>query len=168
MTLMPGSGPLSTQGERERVHHQAIWASPDETAQWVEEADEGWLVCRERVRHGYVRAKRGQRLRFVSKTRSGLYVRRELCPDCKAVELVELYELVPRRGTKNTVDDAVLVVSYPNYLIKGYLGKKGEGRKRTRDIRHAINVAGLRGLDLRDIEREMAELDARSREAVAS
>lgn len=167
--MFPSNGePLSIQGERERRVAETVWASDADVEEWLAEANEGWVICKERVRHGYRRAKRGERLHFVAKTERGLYVRRELCPDCQVVELVEHWQLLPKPGTKNIVAKAEMVLSYPNYLDKRYLAKPGTGRLRVSTIRQIIVTEAVAGLDLRALEKEIAQYEAEHMQATAS
>lgn len=168
--VFPGNDgePLSIQGVAEQAREETLWASDAEHRAWLEDASDGWVTCKERVRHGYRRAKRGERLHFRGKTKSGYYVRRELCPDCKAVELVELWMLKPKRGTKNIVDEAEMVLSYPNYVDKSYLATPGTGRYRARTFRQIIVTEAMAGVDLREIEREIAEYEASQVQVVSA
>jgi len=159
LSVFPG-GELSIQGEQQAEHYQTLWADEGTVSEWVDEAEEGYIVCRERARHGYKRVKRGEALSFVGKTKSGYYVRRDLCPDCQAVELVELWLLQPKKGTKNIVDKAVRVLSYPNYIKKDYQGKPGNGRMKPGMIRDVLVTKSMKGMDLRNIEAEIAEYEA--------
>lgn len=167
--MFPGNDePLSTQGEQQQKIESTLWASDADTARWLEDAKDGWVVCKQRVRHGYQRAKRGERLHFTGKTKSGYYVRRILCPDCKAVELVELWVFIPKKGTKNIIGEAELWISYPNYLDKDYLAAPGTGRMKTSKIRQLIITEAMTGVDLRDIEKEIAEYEAEQVQVVSA
>jgi hypothetical protein len=153
-------GPLSKQGEQQQVVEDTLWASDEEIRAWLEAAHPGWVICKERVRHGYTRAKRGDRLHFTGKTKRGLYVRRVLCPDCKAVEMVEMWDFVPKKGTKNMIGEARLALSYPNYVDKNYLAVPGTGRMKTQRLRELIVVEAMTGMDLREIEAEIAAYES--------
>lgn len=150
----------SVQGETQDAISDTLWATDDAISEWLDTADEGDIICRERVRHGYRRVRRGERLNFVGRTKSGLFIRRQLCPDCRKVELVEMYLLKARRGTKNVLAQAERVASYPNYLDRSYLGKPGEGRKKPSKIRDMIVTKAMEGIDIRELEREVAEYEA--------
>lgn len=167
--LFPSSDEaLSIQGIAQKAREETLWASDDDTAEWIERADDGWIICKQRSRHGYLRAKRGDRLRFTGKTKTGYFVRRILCPDCKAVELVELWVLKPKRGTKNIIAEAEVVASYPNYLDKNYLAAPGTGRMKTSKIRQMIVMQTMAGVDMRELEAEIAQYEAERRQAVSA
>lgn len=169
VSLFPNDGrPLSIQGEQQKAVSDTLWATDDTVSEWVDTADEGDVICRERQRHGYARVKRGEKLRFVGKTKSGYYVRRVLCPDCRKVELVELFLLTPKKGTKNIIERAERIGSYPNYLDRTYLNKPGTGRMKSGKIRDAIVTKSMSGVDMRDLEKEIAELEASQIEVSAS
>lgn len=146
----------SIQGEQQRVREETLWATDEEIRAWLEAAHPGWIICKERVRHGYTRAKRGERLHFTGKTARDYYVRRVLCPDCQAVEMVEHWMFVPKRGTKNKIGEARMVHSYPNYVDLNYLAVAGTGRMRTTTLREIIVMETMVGVDLREIEDEIA------------
>jgi hypothetical protein len=166
--MFPNSNePRSIQGEQQQVIAETLWASDEDTAEWINKADDGWIICKQRSRHGYQRAKRGDRLQFTGKTKSGYYVRRVLCPDCKAVELVELWIFKPKRGTQNIIGAAELVGAYPNYLDRSYLAAPGTGRMKTSKIRQLIVTDAMTGVDLREIEKEIAAYEAERRRADA-
>jgi len=156
--LMPSGG--SIQGRQQALRDSTLWADLATVLQYVEHADEGDLVCKDRVRHGYKRAKRGEPLKFVSKTKSGNYVRRQLCPDCKKVQLVEVYKLIPKRGTKNIIADVQLVTSYSIVIDDSYKGEPGNGRMKPTMLRQAIHIKAMAGMDIREIEKEIAEIEA--------
>lgn len=158
----------SIQGEQQEQYYDTLWASDEAVAEWVDDADEGFVICRERARHGYRRVKRGERLSFVAKTKTGFYVRRELCPDCKAVQLVELYALRPKKGTKNIIAEAERVLSYPVYVNKAYLGKPGFGRMKPGKVRDAIVSHALAGVDIRELEQEIEDYEAQHTPAVSA
>ena len=163
-----GEQQLSIQGERQREIEETLWASDDELRAWLNEAHPGWVVCKERVRHGYTRAKRGERLHFTGKTKKGYYVRRVLCPDCKAVEMVELWTFIPRKGTKNKIGEAEMILSYPNYVDKNYLAVPGTGRMKTQRLRELMVTEAMVGLDLREIEDEIAQYETERLQVVSA
>jgi hypothetical protein len=155
-------GPRSIQREQQQVVEDTLWATEEEIRAWLEAAHPGWIICKERVRHGYTRAKRGERLHFQgktnpTKTRPSYYVRRVVCPDCQACELVEWWVFTPKKGTKNMIGEARMIHSYPNYIDKNYLAVPGTGRMKTSTLREIIVMETMVGTDLREIEDEIAE-----------
>jgi hypothetical protein len=164
---------LSIQGEQQRVREETLWATDDEIRAWLEAAHPGWVICKERTRHGYTRAKRGERLHFTSKTketpnRPSYYVRRVLCPDCQAVEIVEWWVFIPKKGTRNKIGDARMVHSYPNYIDKNYLAVAGTGRMRTTTLREIIVMETMVGIDLREIDNEIVAYQAERLQVVSA
>jgi hypothetical protein len=167
VTLFP-TEPKSVQGEQQEKVQETLWASDEVVTEWVESADPGDVACREQARHSYPRLKRGERASFVGRTKDGYYIRRVLCPSCEKVGLIELYLLITKKGTKNIVQECRLVYSRPDYRDPSYLAKPGVGRMRMRKIREAVATTGLRGVDLRKLDAEIAESEARSIQAVVT
>lgn len=167
-------GELSIQGEQQFAREETLWATEEEIRAWLNEAHPGWIICKERVRHGYTRAQRGERLHFTGKTKprqgqdGGYYVRRVLCPDCQAVEIVEWWMFVPKRGTKNKIGEARMIHSYPNYIDKNYLAIPGTGRMKTSTLREIIVMETMVGMDLRDIEDEIAAFESERLQVVSA
>jgi len=51
-------------------------------------------------------------------------------------------------------------LSYPNYVDKNYLAVPGTGRMKTQRLRELIVVEAMTGMDLREIEAEIAAYES--------
>ena len=160
-----GGEPLSIQGERQQ--RAAIrWAGEKTVERWVTEHSPGVVACRERNRHDPPTIAETGGLHFEGIDYLGFHLRRTRCKSCKLVDIVEQWD-VAHRG--NVITKAVRVGSTPDYSVRGpngekYLGPKGEGRMRPKDVRSAIGTGYLKGMSYRDLRKETLA-NARQREA---
>lgn len=135
---------LSIQGEQEQDVQETLWASDESVDTFVRDVDERFLLCRDRVRHGYrtVTQAVAAGLEFTGETPDGFLERRELCPDCKAVERVEVWDVSHNRRT-GKVTKCKLISSYTHYVDMTYQNARGEGRMKATQIRSAIATQAM-------------------------
>jgi len=170
----------SIQGEQQAARGQAMWATDAAVDEWTEHAPPEVVACRERGRHLYAPT-RG--LQFSAITPEGWYVRRAPCEACRIrldddepwpapatgmprVVRVELWDVKHHR---DKITRCVLVDAKPEYLDRTYLGTRGQGRMKPRQIRASSATAELSGgsvtalrKTIKETERA-AELERRNR-----
>lgn len=142
---------VSIQGEKQQEDELTLWASDAEVDTFVQHADDRHLVCRDRARHAYRTVKQAvaDGLRFTGQTADGFLERREICPDCRAVERVELWDV--RHNSHNKVTRCVLVNAYTHYVDTSYQNAPGSGRMKPKQIREAVASLALNGMSYRSL-----------------
>lgn len=157
---------VSIQGERQEEEALTLWATDGEVDDFVREADDKYLLCRDRARHGYRTVKQAvaDGLEFCGETHDGFLERRELCPDCEAVERVEVWDVGhnPRSGR---VTRCKLVRAYTYYVDEAYQNKTGAGRMKPRQIRESIASQALGTRSYRKLVADAKKRQAERREA---
>lgn len=136
----------SIQGEQQEERELTLWATDDEVAEFVEGAIDKHLICRERGRHDW-KAIRTTGLVFTGVTRDDFPERRQTCPDCQAVEKVEVWDVkfYQSGAKKGQVRSCVLLTDYTHYTDTAYQNKRGAGRMRPKQIRAAVGAVALTG-----------------------
>jgi hypothetical protein len=145
---------LSIQGEQQEQVQETLWATDDDVAGFVEGADDKHLICRERGRHDWRSIRQeGRGLVFTGTTLDDFPERRQLCPDCKAVERVEVWDVKYVKGGKDRGKVSrceLLSVSF-RYVDDGYQNKTGHGRMKPKQIKAAVGTVALRGMSYREV-----------------
>jgi hypothetical protein len=147
ITTIVDDGLPSIQGEYEQVTVDAMFASDEDVAAYVETASPGVRACRERGRHLFAPTQVTGMV-FVGVDEAGLLIRRVDCDSCGMVERVELWDVRHHRGK---VTRAVLVSAKPAYKDPAYLNKAGKGRMTPKQVRNALATIELGGLDFRQL-----------------
>lgn len=135
---------LSIQGEQQEEVELTLWATDDEVAEFVEGAIDRHLICRERGRHNW-RAIKTSGLVFTGVTKDDFPERRQTCPDCQAVERVEVWEVnfFASGAKKGRVKSCKLLSSYTHYTDSAYQNKPHAGRMRPGQIRASVGAMML-------------------------
>lgn len=144
---------LSIQGEQQEQEALTLWASDDEVAEFVDGADDKHLICRERGRHDWKSIRgSGAGLVFTGTTLDDFPERRQLCPDCEAVERIEVWDVKVAKGGKDRgkVSRCILLEVKFRYVEDGYLNKD-TGRMKPKQIKAAVGSAALKGKSYRDV-----------------
>jgi len=141
----------SIQGERQARESAAIWASDDAVYDYVRNAPDKNLACRQRGRHTFEPANKAS-MKFTGVTPEGFMERRVVCDVCEKVGRIEEWDVQHRRGIITRCD---LVRVRPDYFDRDYLGEKGRGRMKPRQIESAIGSLAMEGQDLRAIRKEL-------------
>lgn len=136
---------LSIQGEQEEAEVLTLWATDDEVAEFVEGANDQHLVCRERGRHAWKAIRSSGGLVFTGVTKDEYPERRETCPDCQAVERIEVWDVKfyasgKKKGQVKSC--ALLEVDYA-YIDRAYLNKPHAGRMKPKQIKGAVGRMAL-------------------------
>jgi hypothetical protein len=152
---------LSIQGEQQARQHTAVWADQSAVEDYAEKADEKTLVCRSRGRHFYSQINKTERIHFEGVTPEGFVIRRALCLVCERVTRVEAWDIRHRRDKITRLE---LVYSYSEYK-SGYLGKKGQGRMKPKQIASAVGTIAMYDMSYREVRQEAVEAQKRSRDA---
>jgi hypothetical protein len=149
--MSPVEEPRSIQAEQQETYGAITWATDEEVDDFVANADDAVLICRERARHNFPTIKSGG-LKFSGVTADGLMERRLLCPDCARVERVELWDVRHRRGA---ITRCELVAARLDYLDSTYLNKQGTGRIKAKQIRNSVGSSLLAGQSFRELRKEV-------------
>ena len=145
------SAPASIQGEQQEAIKVNLWASDAEVQAYIDRTPDEVLECRERGRHLFPGIRRG--MIFSGVTSSGLMIRRVGCVVCQYQEpsplagmprviRIETWDVRHHRGTITRCD---LAGAYTAYRDPSYLGKKGQGRIKPKQIRNELGTIMFKG-----------------------
>jgi hypothetical protein len=148
----------SIQGERTDEQATAAVMPQEDVDQYIGEADEPVVLCRERGRHLYP-STHAAGLRFVGVTEDGLMIRRLRCECCGLVDRVELWDVRQHRGR---ITRCELVSARPEYrteygtngTVRRYTARPGHGRILPKRVRNALGTGQLAGQSYREVLKE--------------
>lgn len=143
---------LSVQGEQQAAVQANLWATEAEVQAYIEKVSDEVLECRERGRHLFPGIRRGMTFNAVDQA-TGLMVRRVGCVVCQYPEghvlagmprvvRVELWDVRHNRGV---VTRCTLSKAYTAYRDPSYLGQKGKGRMKPKQIRNELGTQMFKG-----------------------
>ena len=164
--VAPLRGPLSIQGEERVALDTAVFMDQGEVDEYVSQASEAILECRERGRHFYPKTRPGAPLVFVDVTDNGLLVRELECTICGCAVRVELWEAV-RRGRATRYRPVANHTTYRrNPNGDQYVAPAGRGRMTAKQVREALATSAMQGVRPAELKRQiLAEKARRERRA---